>query len=196
MKRAASVSHEDRPPRYVDLWIVLNALYGRRYYGKEATTNDYKDFREFLSTVVDIKEGTTEIGKWIAKRYVQVRMRDLVKNQYLYLEFWEGQDEALSGAIRHEDESLDWAFRNHHPVKALDTLFKRLIALRHQIMHGSASADTRRNRDALIPAILVLEELLPMLVSLLIQHGKGRLWPELPYPAFGTPLFPGPQKQG
>lgn len=193
MKRAASVSHEDRPPRYMDLWIALNALYGRRYYGDEATTNDYSDFRVLVSTLADIKEGSAEIDKWITKRHVQGGIRDLVKNQYLYLEFWEGKPAALSEAIQHELDSVEWAFRNQHSTKALETLFSRLIALRHQIVHGSASADTRRNKDALVPAVLILEEMLPLLVHVLIKHGRGRLWPELPYPGYGTPLYPRPR---
>ncbi len=196
MKRAASVSHEDRPPRYVDLWIALNALYGRRYYGNEATTNDYRDFREFVSTVADIKEGACEIDKWIAKRHVQGRIRDLVKNQYLYLEFWEGKPAALSEAIQHEVDSIDSCLRNQNSPKALETLFRRLIALRNQIIHGSASADTRRNKDALVPAVLILEEMLPLFVQVLIEHGRGRLWPELPYPGYGTPLCPRPHTPG
>lgn len=197
MKCAASVSREDRPPRFVDLWIGLNALYGQRYYGNgnEITRNDYKHFGEFLSLLLNIKGASAEVDKWIAKRHVQGRIRDIVKNQYLYIEFWEGKAAALTDAIRHESEALEWAFRNQHTGKALDLLFSRLIALRNQIVHGSASADTRRNKDALVPAVLILEELLPIFVSMLIQEGKGRIWPGVPYPGVRTPLFPGPEKE-
>lgn len=188
MKRAASVSHEDRPPRYVDLWIAFNALYGRRYYGDEATRNDYTDFREFVSALGDIKEAASEIGKWIEKRHVQGRIRHLVENQYLYVEYWEGKTVPLADEMKHEIDGLEWAFRNQHSAKALEGLFSRLIALRNQIVHGSASADTRRNKDVLVPGILILEELLSLLVTLLIEHGRGRSWPEIPYPAVGTPL--------
>ena len=175
MKRAASVSHEDRPPRYVDLWIALNALYGQRYYGNgnESTRKEYKHFGEFISSLAGIHDAAAELRKWIVKRHVEGRIRDLVKNQYLYIEFWEGMTAALSEAIQHEVESLELAFRRQHPVRVLETLFSRLIALRNQIIHGSASADTRRNKDALRPALLILEELLPMFVSLMIEHGKG-----------------------
>ena len=34
LRRAAELSDEDRPPRFVDLWIALNALYGQPPYAK------------------------------------------------------------------------------------------------------------------------------------------------------------------
>jgi hypothetical protein len=72
----------------------------------------------------------------------------------------------------------------------LACLFNRLMILRNQIVHGSASADTRRNKDALGPGILILEELLLALLNLLIEHGRGRAWPDIPYPAIHTETHP------
>ncbi|MDF0643146.1 MAG: HEPN domain-containing protein [Nitrospira sp.] len=195
MNRAAAVSHEDRPPRYVDLWIALNALYGQRYYGigSETKGKDYKDFQEFVHSLAQINRAGAELKRWIGKRHVQGRIRHLVENQFLYVEYWEGKTDALAGAIKHQSEGLERAFRNHQAGQALELLFNRLIALRNQIVHGSASADTRRNKDALVPGILILEELLPLLVTLLIEHGRGRPWPDVPYPGIRTPLHTPPR---
>lgn len=190
MKRAASVSQEDRPPRFVDLWIALNALYGRRYYGKESSRNEYKDFREFISLVTAFNEGRDVLGVWMGKRHVQGRVRHLVENQYLYVEFWEENIPGYKEELRDQSERLESALRNTTAKVFCACMFDRLIVLRNQIIHGSASADTRRNKDALVPGILVLEELLPVLVKLLIEHGRGRPWPDIPYPAIHTALHP------
>ena len=190
MKRAASVSCEDRPPRFVDLWIALNALYGRRYYGQESFRNEYKDFREFISLCIAFKEGRDVLELFMNKRHSQGRVRHLVENQYLYVEFWEGDMIAREDVARNQIDRLEVALQHNNAKVFLACLFDRLMVLRNQIVHGSASADTRRNRDALVPGILILEELLPTLVKLLIEHGKGRSWPDVPYPAIYTALHP------
>jgi hypothetical protein len=63
MKRAASVSHEDRPPRYVDLWIAFNALYGQRYYGNGTTNrNDTKTSKSLCRCWLTLKQEPLNSG--------------------------------------------------------------------------------------------------------------------------------------
>lgn len=190
MKRAASMSFEDRPPRFVDLWIALNAIYGRRNYGENWSESEFADFREFVSLFKKIPEGNTMLEKFISKRHIQGKIRGLVKNPYLWREYWEGEIELLDNNIDKKLEDFERAISHNETESILKYLFERIKMLRNQIFHGSSSADTRRNRDALVPGILLLEELLPLLVRVMIKHGAQIRWPDIPYPARATPLHP------
>ena len=44
LRRATEVSDEDLPPRFVDLWIALNAHYGQACYAKDFESRDKEDF--------------------------------------------------------------------------------------------------------------------------------------------------------
>ena len=190
MKRASAVSHEDRPPRFVDLWIAFNALYGCRHYGEESSTSEYQDFQQFLAQFGKFGAGRALLGQLMGKQHVQGRVRDLVQNKYLWNKFWEGKASEFEWEAGEELKRLDKALRHNDAELFFKCLFERLKVLRNQIFHGSASADTRRNRDALVPGVLLLEELLPALVHVMIRYGSGHSWPCIPYPARRTPLHP------
>jgi hypothetical protein len=91
---------------------------------------------------------------------------------------------------RKELEKLTRAILQEDVKEFYGSMFDRLKALRNQIFHGSALADSRRNQDALVPAVLILEELLPLVISVMIDEGRRVSWPAIPYLAGGTPLHP------
>jgi hypothetical protein len=190
MKRAASVSYEDRPPRFVDLWIALNALYGRRNYGEDGSESEFEDFREFVLLFKKLPEGKSMLHQFISKRHIQGKIRGLVKNPYLWKEYWEGTLNALETRMGKNLEKFERAISHKNPELIFKFFFERLKVLRNQILHGSSSADTRRNRDALVPGILLLEELLSAFVKVMIKQGSRETWPDIPYPARSTPLHP------
>jgi len=190
MKRAAAVSHEDRPPRFVELWIALNALYGRRNYGEESSGGEFEDFEDFITRLGKITSGQEMLQHITCKQHIRRRARNFVKNQYLWIEFWEGNMGELNVQIANKGEQLERAISCNDSIKILKCLFERLKVLRNQIFHGSSAANTRHNQDALVPGILLLEELLPAFVKVMISQGTRQVWPEIPYPARRTPLHP------
>ncbi|HBP88396.1 MAG TPA: HEPN domain-containing protein [Nitrospirales bacterium] len=190
MKRAASVSFEDRPPRFVDLWIALNALYGQRNYGEDRSESEFDDFREFVLLFKKIPEGKVMLHQFISKRHIQGQIRGLVKNPYLWREYWEGKMQLLENQMNKNLPKFERAISHKEPEIIFNYLFERLKVLRNQLFHGSSSADTRRNRDALVPGILLLEELLPIFIQVMIKEGSREIWPDIPYPARATPLHP------
>lgn len=190
LKRAAEVSEEDRPPRFVDLWIGFNALYGTRRYGDDHSAGEYQDFTTFLASLLRLSSGTEQLVELMGKKYFQGRVRDLIQNKYLWNQFWDRKEEDFVRESGRELKTIEHALRNRDVTQFYSSMFQRLKVLRNQIFHGSASADTRRNKDALIPAVLVLEELVRLFIKLMIEHGQRCSWAEVPYPASRTPLHP------
>lgn len=58
-------------------------------------------------------------------------------------------------------------------------------------VHGSAAQNTKRNQDAIQPAIRVLWTVLRVTVELMIEKGHLARWTPV-YPALGTPRHPWP----
>ena len=190
LKRAAEVSEEDKSPRFVDLWIVFKSLYGTRHYGENYSTGEYQDFVLFLSLLSRLRSGSEQLVSLMQKKHVQGRVRDLLQNKYLWNEFWSGKEKDFEWETGRGLKKLEHVLRDQNLEGFYGSVFQRLKVLRNQIFHGSASADTRRNKDALRLAILLLEELLPTFIGLMIKHGQSQSWPLIPYPARGTPLHP------
>jgi hypothetical protein len=188
LHRAASQSDEDRPPRFVDLWIALNALYSRPRYAKEP--REKEDFSEFVQRLAGLRPGENQLSQLIGKKHFQVRSQELIQNKYLWNEWWGQELDRYREKSGERLSRFEKAMRNDDAAIFLNCLFERLQVLRNQIVHGSSSASTRKSRDALYPAILVLEEILPEFIRLMIREGQETNWPPIPYPGKGTPQHP------
>lgn len=189
LRRAADVSAEDRPPKFVDLWIAFNSLYGLQHYKQDSFKGEKADFVGFLTRVNGLHHQNA-LNDWVHKKHVQGRIRDLIQNKFLWNEFWDGNQEEYESLVGKELRRFDLGLANQEAEVLLHCLFARLRVLRNQIIHGSASSDTRRNKDALVPAILLLEEFLPILVRIMIEKGGAVSWPPVPYPGRLTPQHP------
>jgi hypothetical protein len=190
LRRAAELSDEDRPPRFVDLWIALNALYGQKRYATKFEPREREDFMEFVQRLVELRSGKSQLSHLIGKKHLQMRARELIQNRHLWNEWWgkeldKYRERSRKGLLRFE-KSLG----NSDAVTYFSCLFERLLVLRNQIVHGSSSASTRKSRGTLYPAILLLEEILPEFIRLMIHEGHGTDWPPVPYPGIETPQYP------
>ena len=188
LHRAANQSDEDRPPRFVDLWIALNALYSQPRYAKEP--REKEDFSEFVQRLAGLRSGEKQLGQLISKKHFQVRAQELIQNKYLWNEWWGKELDRYREKSGERAVRFEKALRNGDAAIFLYCLFERLQVLRNQIVHGSSSVSTRKNRDALYPAILLLEETLPEFIRLMIREGQETNWPPIPYPGKGTPQHP------
>lgn len=183
--RKALRSRQGAPVRFVELWIALNALYGQRHYEDPGTGGtEAEDFGHFVEMLLRI-DGSSEIQR--VCRRVSARVRSLVANPFLWNEYWRKPGrgfEPKRGIL----QDLEEATRSGDAQVILTSLFLRLLVLRNQIVHGSAAEDTAGNQGAVVPAIRVLEALLPAFVQVMIRHGRRTAWRPVPYPRAGTPL--------
>ena len=190
LRRATEVSDEDLPPRFVDLWIALNALYGQARYAKDFESRDKEDFEEFVQRLAELRSGESQLGQLINKKHVQIRARELIQNKHLWNEWWGKKLDKYRERSGKRLVQFEKSLINDASAAFLSHLFERLQVLRNQIVHGSSSASTRKSRDALYPAILLLEEIVPEFIQLMIREGQGIDWPPVPYPGKGSPQYP------
>jgi hypothetical protein len=188
LKRAVQASPEDTPSRFLELWISLNALYGRPTYLKGVRTDESVDFRHYITRLEELDsldQGLVPLMKRLDRRSLR-----LVENPYLWKEFWRNETAELKMKIVYARKELSDSLNKEDPVKFFVCLFDRLQILRNQIAHGSSSVNTTKSRDALAPSLLLLEDMLPVFLKLMIRHGLGKEWPEIPYPGRETPQHP------
>lgn len=188
MKRATHVSENDTPSRFVELWISLNALYGCRPYDKDFKPNERRDFKYFFRRLATIDQ-STKCLPGLMKR-IDKRVYNLIGNKYLWNEFWRGDFSEQVKAAKFARSECENAIKIGDVEIFFTSLFERLLILRNQIFHGSSSENTEKSRDALIPGLIVLEQILPVFLRLLIHHSSRKDWPLVPYPGKGTPQHP------
>ena len=188
LKRVVRVSQDDLPPRFVELWIALNALYGYPTYEKGSRATEEDHFRRFMGSLVQFDSTESQLPAIMKK--TEKRVQGLVKNKYLWNEFWRRDPARLASNIDEETKTLKEAVDRNDVPTFFTCAVKRLLVLRNQLVHGSSSENTTKTEDALKPGLLILEEILPVFLLLLIRHGKGKDLPPLPYPGKHTPQYP------
>jgi hypothetical protein len=174
----------------VNLWIALNALYGQRPTSPEERLTESGYFQDFLSRLDRTPSGKKALVSLIGRTHIANVGTELVENKYLWTEWWELN---LADYKKKSGEQLvrvKKAISHADSIQFFTEVFDRLHVLRNQIIHGSSSAKTRKNRDALYPAILLLEEILPCFIGLMIREGSSVDWPPVPFPGKETPQFP------
>lgn len=192
LQRSIDLPSGDKPPRLIDLWIALNALYGVVTYTKKNTpqreADQFADFLQRLSKL-DTKK---HIFQLVQNTEFKENCLGIIENKYLWKEFWRNDASSYKKEVAKElaKAKEHYGLSPQMDIPFLVSLFKRLSILRNQIMHGSSSASTDRNKDALIPAIYVLETMRPIFIEILLSIEGIVDWPDVPYPRKGSPQHP------
>ena len=186
IERANSASPADTPTRFLELWIALNALYGCSRYEQISVSKEQDDFRHFMSQLKKLDASTHDLLP-LMKRVGSATAKRLVKNKYLWKDFWREDKAACERKAEAAWVKLGESLDKEDSVTFFLCLFDRLYVLRNQIAHGSTSVTTTKNQDALGPGLHVLELALPVFLRKMIRHGGGEDWTEIPYPGNNTP---------
>lgn len=138
--------------------IALNALYGRRRYDDRESVDrgrptDSADFCNVIRLIEKIDSEPPRLPDLVDK-FADDAL-ELIENQFLWLAYW--REEAYRGDLCRDREKAEAAIHRRKAPALLQLIFPRLLVLRNQILHGSASENTRRNEWALRPAIRILE---------------------------------------
>lgn len=187
LERAALTPRRDKPPRFVDLWIALNALYGVK---PDRFPDERGNFRNFIRKLNRIDSRREFLVPSMSQGHIQNLSFELVDNQYLWREFWQKKSRELRENRIADLKIARASLREKDVVKFYACVFERLYILRNQIFHGSSSATTKKSEDALKPAIIFLEETIPTFIRVMMNCGSGKDWPSLPFPGRDTPQFP------
>ncbi len=116
--------------------------------------------------------------------------RVLIENPYVFDAFWR--------ALREHDASGSWEQRFKtsqraalHSVMSRDAMgtltvvFDRLYVLRNQLVHGGATWNGRVNRRQVRDGVALHGELVPMILSLMIEHPETEFG-EIAFPVVGA----------
>ncbi|WP_173049400.1 HEPN domain-containing protein [Nitrospira sp. KM1] len=186
-KASASILRDDIDAQFILLWISFNALYGTpRYHHRRREKNHMEnngeigDFKRFLRLVENLSSG--ELEKALVPYASQIEK--VMQNPFLDIEAWRKWD---SEKIRDRQERFRSACNVYSKRTHLDELFLRFYILRNQLLHGSATDQSGRNRESLKNVVPILRKAVQALVLLADRYGEK---------IFGTDPIPFPPSLG
>ena len=173
--------HDDPDLRFVLQWIALNAAYAREF-GREETERTRA--KAFLDTLVTL-DTQKRLHQALFQQFTGP-IRTLIDNKFTFEPFWT--------AMRTHDASNRWeegfanskkaafaAIMQGDTTKVLGIVFDRLYVLRNQLVHGGATWNSQVNRAQLADAVAILGTLVPLIVSVMMDH---------PDQDYGDALYP------
>lgn len=155
----------------------MNSLYGTWDTEAGHPMKDSESRNAFLGMVLGIDKGGL-----IAERLFALE-RDilwLLENKFLDPRFW--KEPAAPGNIRAKYHRALRLYHDKSWLAILEFTFERIAVLRGQIAHGAATRGSRLNRTTLSRCCRILEDLLPVILQLVIEHRADDNWPPLCYP--------------
>ena len=173
--------HTDPDLRFVLQWIAMNAAYAREF-GREETERTRA--KAFLDTLVAL-DTQKRLHQALFQQFTGP-IRTLIDNKFTFEPFWT--------AMRTHDASNRWeegfanskkaafaAVMQGDTTKVLGIVFDRLYVLRNQLVHGGATWNSQVNRAQLSDAVAILGTLVPMIISVMMDH---------PGQDYGDALYP------
>ena len=166
----------------ISYWISFNACYSAIDHRKEF---DAAHRSKIFEKLIELDEGR-EIYDMIWDKH-QSTIRVLLNNQYIYGPFWENQ----KGADKDWEASYDrsntagfTALVAKDTVTVLSVVFGRIYVLRNQLMHGSATYGSEKNRSQIDNSHKLLKDLVPLFIKVMLDH-PFEDWGEISYPPVG-----------
>ena len=198
--RQAEQLSDNLDVRFMFLWIGFNSLYSREPNAAIAEGQNaketIKEIREYLDVLVPLNSDLIHKVFWEGDAFCAGLL--LMKDPYLFQFFWKVKtDPAKQNKWFAEWESNK---RKFCQAKSFDdtqkekeipnilsfTIFRRLCVLRNQVMHGSATHKSSKNRNALHRGVIVMERFLPICIDLMLKN---------PSEDWGKPLYPPDDKK-
>lgn len=173
--------NDDPDARFIFLWIALNAAYAKEFGHGES---ERMRAREFLADLTQLDQRRALHDALF--RQFSGPVRTLIDNCFVFEPFWV--------ALREHDSSAKWessfaaskkaAFTsvvNGDTTTVLSIVFDRLYVLRNQLVHGGATWNSRINRDQLKDGAAILGTLVPLVISVMLDHPQHD-WKDVLYP--------------
>jgi len=176
---------QDHDAQFVFYWIALNALYSQN---KEDYRSDSKDLNAFIVRICNL-DRHDEIRTAILS--VKKKADDLLRDKFLCEMYWEeGTTSRVEKVLKMDYQTAQEAWDKGHLETYLRFLFRRIRMLRNQIFHGCSTDRRSLNRTSLMPAVAILQILVPVLAHVFENNGEKESWPPVAYPRNKSPLNP------
>lgn len=176
----ANKYQDDSDVAFITLWVSFNSAYSIE--GLNEPLSERESFKSFLKQLLKL-DNEKKVYACLWQNYSGF-IRTLIDNKYLYAPFWH--------SLRLNDEQWQESFkqaklRAHNALARQDVLtllmvvLDRLYVLRNQLVHGGASYNSSKNREALKNATNMLFEIMPIILSLMLANPQES-WGEVYYP--------------
>jgi hypothetical protein len=178
LERAFETDAEEQPDaRLLFDWIAFNAIYGQWDEREGFPVADTVSWKDFLRRIL-----AADDHQVIARRLGELRdpILKLADNKFLDPRLW--QDLARPTNLRRRYFEATSLFFEKRWLDLLILAVERIYVLRGQLVHGAATRGSRLNRDTLLQARHVLEQLLVPILEVVIEYGAHDGWPPLCYP--------------
>lgn len=176
----ANKHQDDLDMAFITLWVSFNSVYA--IDSIDEPLSERESFKSFLKVLLKLDENE-QIYACLWHNYSGF-IRTLIDNKYLYAPFW--QSVRLNN--EHWQESFKQAkLKAHNALARQDVLtllmvvLDRLYVLRNQLVHGGASYQSSKNRDAVNNSCNMLFEIMPILLGLMLKNPQQH-WGDVHYP--------------
>ncbi|TCB67933.1 hypothetical protein E0H87_04725 [Acinetobacter sp. ANC 4178] len=175
---------EDLDGKFIYYWIAFNAVYAQDF-GNGMKAIDKGLFVQFIHKLCLLDNNKT-IYQLVWKTY-SGSIRILLNNRFTFQPFWDYQN----GLLEKQGWEAQFEINIKRATKALseqDTptiltiLFYHIYTLRNQIVHGGATHGSSINRDQVGDACNILGSILPVIISIMLEHPIEQQW--------GRPFYP------
>ncbi len=171
---------------FIFYWIAFNALYGQHH---ERRTEEINDIYWFLNRICELDQEGRSLSQILCK--IKPKTDRLLNDKFLLEIYWkEGRSAHFKRKQKEDWEKARTAYKRGKLDEYLTISFKRLLVLRNQIFHGCSTDRDSLNKDSLLPALEILEELVPQFLKIFRERGQRYDWPKIPYPRKGSPQHP------
>ena len=174
---------QDHDLGLVGLWIAFNSLYGQWDSQKREPCPDRESWRAFVDRILKLDhEGYVPGALQEHKRLVI----SLLDDEYLSGFFWQEPSAVRAKQSRKAAHNAQTWYIEQRWTVVLDEILNRVYVMRCQLVHGAATYGGKLNRTSLKHCVTMMQQLLPALLLVWIDHGADEDWGPMCYPPMGT----------
>lgn len=177
---ASEKYQDDFDMAFISKWISFNSCYG--VLNETEQLSERRSFQRFVGQVVEL-DTNNQIYNSLWLNFSNF-VRGLLNNQYVFSPYWDSinnGDDSWKESFQRSESVVRSALANQDVPLLLSVVMDRLYVLRNQLMHGGATYQSRVNRDQVRDGSNLLGELLPIIISIMIENPDGE-WGEIFYP--------------
>ena len=174
----------DDDMQFLCFWIAFNATYSQQ---KDLAGEEIKELRKVAEYFEKISklDSTGRLYEIIWNNFAQ-QIRILINNTYVFGPFWnfergEISAEELEQQFANSNRKFLHSFEKKETGIVLSILFSRLYVLRNQLVHGSSTYKSSKNREQVSISNILIQQFVPVFVDVMLENFSED---------WGNPLYP------
>lgn len=165
---------------FISSWIGFNALYSSSEI--DSPKQESKKIWHFIRELASLDYGNLLWGL-LCIDYAVLTKR-IVDNELLFINFWNSMhhnEESWENSFLYSNQEIQSFLKDKDIAKYVSAIMQRIYLLRNQLIHGGSTHKGRMNRSQVEDCKVLLMQLLPCMISIMMQYPKKN-WGELCYP--------------